>query len=157
MIILSIDSGIERTGYAIFENSKYVTSALIFTNKKRKTAERFQQIYLELEKIVKKFKPSVIVLEKLFFFKNQKTIVMVGQAQGVILLLAAQYHIEALFLTPPQIKQIVTGYGQSDKKNIQKMLRLSLGLSQELEQDDRADAIATAFAYCCMKKNLLDY
>ncbi len=145
MIILSIDSGIERTGYAIFENSKYVTSALIFTNKKRKTAERFQQIYLELEKIVKKFKPSVIVLEKLFFFKNQKTFIEVAQTQGIPLLLAGQKSIEVVFLTPLQIKEIITGYGRADKEAVQKMLRLELNL--KIKQDDEADAIACGYAY----------
>ena len=145
MIILSIDSGIERTGYAIFENSKYVTSALIFTNKKRKTAERFQQIYLELEKIVKKFKPSVIVLEKLFFFKNQKTFIRVAQAQGIVMLLAAQNKIKVEFLTPLQIKQIITGYGQADKKSVQKMIRLTTEI--DINQDDEADAVACGLAY----------
>ena len=145
MVILSIDSGIERTGYAIFENNKYVTSALIFTNKKGKTAERFQQIYLELEKIVKKFKPSVIVLEKLFFFKNQKTFIEVAQTQGIPLLLAGQKSIEVVFLTPLQIKEIVTGYGRADKEAVQKMLRLELNL--KIKQDDEADAIACGYAY----------
>ncbi len=145
MTILSIDSGIERTGYAIFKDKKYVTSALIKTSKSLSTEVRLEEIYSNLEKVFKKYKPDVMVLEQLLFFKNQKTFIRVAQAQGVVMLLAAQNKIKVEFLTPLQIKQIVTGYGQADKKSVQKMIKLTTEI--DIKQDDEADAVACGLAY----------
>jgi crossover junction endodeoxyribonuclease RuvC len=145
MTILSIDSGIERTGYAIFNDKKYVTSALIKTSKSLTTEKRLIEIYEKLVEIVKKYKPEVMILEQLLFFKNQKTFIRVAQAQGIVMLLAAQNNIKVEFLTPLQIKQIVTGYGQADKLAVQKMIKLTTGIV--LTQDDEADAVACGLAY----------
>ena len=145
MTIISIDSGIERTGYAIFKDKKYVTSALIKTLKNLPTEIRLKEIYLQLKKICNKYKPDVMVLEQLLFFKNQKTFIRVSQAQGIVMLLAAQNNIKVEFLTPLQIKQIVTGYGQADKKSVQKMIRLTTNI--DIKQDDEADAVACGLAY----------
>lgn len=145
MVVLSIDSGIESTGYAIFKNKKYVTSALIKTSKSLKTETRLMEIYLKLVEIVKKYKPEVMVLEQLLFFKNQKTFIRVAQAQGIAMLLAAQNMIKVEFLTPLQIKQIITGYGKADKKSVQKMIKLTTEIN--INQDDEADAVACGLAY----------
>ena len=123
MIVLALDSGIERTGYSLFEklsngttNIKYITSGLIQTSKSKTTEQRLAEIYEKLGKIVKAHKPDQIVVERLFFMKNQKTAISVSQAQGITLLLAGQSKVPVEFLTPLQIKQIITGYGQADKK-----------------------------------------
>lgn len=145
MTILSIDSGIERTGYAIFKDKKYVTSALIKTSKSLTTEKRLIEIYMKLIEIMKKYKPDIMVLEQLLFFKNQKTFIRVAQAQGIVMLLAAQNDIKVEFLTPLQIKQIVTGYGQADKMAVQKMIKLTTEI--DIKQDDEADAVACGLAY----------
>lgn len=145
MTILSIDSGIERTGYAIFKDKKYVTSALIKTSKSLSTEKRLIAIFNKLKEIMKKYNPDVMVLEQLLFFKNQKTFIRVAQAQGIVMLLAAQNKIKVEFLTPLQIKQIITGYGQADKKSVQKMIKLTTEI--EISQDDEADAVACGLAY----------
>jgi crossover junction endodeoxyribonuclease RuvC len=145
MIILSIDSGIERTGYAIFKDKKYVISALIKTSKTLVTEKRLNEIYSKLKNIIEKHKPDVVILEQLLFFKNQKTFIRVAQAQGIVMLLAAQNKIKIEFLTPLQIKQIVTGYGQADKKSVQKMIKLTTEI--DIKQDDEADAVACGLAY----------
>lgn len=157
MIILAIDSGIEKTGYAIFKDSKYITSGLIKTSKLTKKQKRLEDIYLKTQAIIKKYRPKIIILEQLFFFKNQKTAIGVSQTQGALLLLAAQHNINIEFLTPLQIKQIITGYGQADKKSVQKMVNLILKLphGKVLKQDDEADAVACGLAYCYLHKNLL--
>ena len=152
MIILSIDSGIEKTGYAIFRNKKYVISALIKTSKNNSTEIRLEEIYSQLKKVFEKFKPDMLVVEQLFFFKNQKTFIRVAQAQGIALLLAAQNNINVKFLTPLQVKQTVTGYGQADKKSIQKMIRLELQI--DIKQDDEADAIACGLAYIYLNRDI---
>ncbi len=150
MTILSIDSGIERTGYAIFKDKKYVTSALIKTSKSLTTENRLIEIYNKLIEVMKKYKPDVMILEQLLFFKNQKTFIRVAQAQGIVMLLAAENKIKVEFLTPLQIKQIVTGYGQADKKSVQKMIRLTTGIV--LTQDDEADAVACGLAYVFLNR-----
>lgn len=154
MIILAIDSGIEKTGYAIFKGKNYLTSALILTSKNESTEKRLVKIYSELKKIIQKYKPRTIILERLFFFKNQKTAINVAQAQGVALLIAAQNEIGIEFLTPLQIKEIITGFGRADKKAVQKMIRLETGIN--IKQDDEADAVACGLAYCHLHKNLLE-
>lgn len=163
MTILSIDSGIEKTGYAILNKEKsstgdprLITSGLIKTSKKLSVSKRLKIIFEELEKIIMKYKPESVVFEQLFFFHNQKTAIQVSQAQGAILLLCAQNNIEVEFLTPLQIKQIITGYGQSDKKAIQKMLKLTLNLTIPSNRDDEADAIACGLAYCYLNKKLVE-
>ncbi len=96
----------------------------------------------------------MIVLERLFFFRNQKTVITISQAQGVILLLAAQNNIPVEFLTPLQIKSIITGYGKADKKAVQKMISLTLKIP-DITQDDESDAVACGLAYCYLNKNLI--
>lgn len=162
MIILSLDSGIEKTGYAIFSKEKsstgdprLITSGLIKTSKKLSVSKRLKIIFDELEKIIKKHHPKLVIIEQLFFFHNQKTAIQVSQSQGAILLLCAQYNIDVEFLTPLQIKQIITGYGQSDKKAIQKMLKLTLNLTIHSSRDDEADAIACGLAYCYINRKLV--
>jgi len=159
MIILSIDSGIERTGYAFFDRDKkhenglrYINSGLVQTSKALKKETRLEEIYKNFEALIKKMKPELMVMEQLFFFKNVKTAISVAQAQGILLLLASQQKLPVHFLTPLQIKQIITGYGQSDKKSVQKMLRMTLHLTEELQQDDVADAIACGAAFCYLNR-----
>ncbi len=154
MVILSIDPGVEKTGYAIFKDGKYVKSGLIKTLKDFPLEKRIEQIYLNLKKIIEDYQPQKIILEQLFFFKNRKTIISVSQSQGTVLLLASQNSIKIEYLTPLQIKQIITGYGQADKKAIEKMLRLSTGISQ-LKEDDEVDAIACGLAYCYLNEKLV--
>ena len=160
MIILAIDSGFERTGYAVIEKSvssiQYLVSGLIKTSSKLSMAKRLEEIFTKLELIIKKEKPTVIAMEQIFFFKNQKTVIPVAQAQGIVLLLAAQHNLELEFLTPLQIKQIVTGYGHSDKIAVKKMVSLTLPkLDLKGMIDDEIDAIACGLAYCYLNKQLL--
>ena len=152
MIILSIDSGLEKTGFAVFQKGKneptYLTSGLIKTDNKKKTDRRVLEIYNRLNDVIKEYRPVSIVIERLFFFKNQKTVISVAQTQGVILLLASQNKISVEFLTPLQIKQTVTGYGLSDKKSVRKMIGLTLKIDKKIIEDDEIDAIACGLAYC---------
>jgi len=161
MLILAIDSGLNRTGFSLFEKNikyaqgyRYIASGLIETQKKLTIEQRLGQIYKRVSQIIKKYKPDLIVIERLFFFKNQKTAISVSQAQGVILLLAYQHYLKVEFLTPLQIKQIITGYGQADKKAVQKMLELILKTDRPIKQDDEADAVACGLAYCFQNEKI---
>ncbi len=158
-MILSIDPGFEKVGYAFFEKKgpdfSFVTSGLIKTKKTLAHEKRLLQIYEELSMLIRKHKPSSVVIEQLFFFKNQKTVISVAQAQGIIVLLAAQNKIPLTYLTPLQIKQTITGYGNADKKSVLKMIQIILKDKIVVEDDDQSDAIACGLAYCYLNRNLL--
>jgi len=89
-----------------------------------------------------------MVLESLYMFKNQKTVLKVSQAIGVIELAGAIHNLPIVRLTPLQIKQIVTGYGTADKQSVLKMIGLTLADKIVIKDDDQADAVACGLAYC---------
>mgnify|MGYP003729317379 CR=1 FL=1 len=159
MIILSIDPGIEKTGFALLKKTNsqkkfyFIESGLIKTKKKLSLEKRIFLIYESLKKIFQKYKPSVIVYEEIFFFKNRKTIIAISQMQGLILLLAAMNNIPVEKLSPLMIKQAVTGYGLADKKSIKRMVDQEIKLNKKIE-DDEYDAIACGLAYCYLNKKL---
>lgn len=164
MKILAIDSGLEKTGFAIFNKEassskkpyRFITSGLIKTSKTDLKEERFSLIYTKLGKIIQQEKPHLIILEQLFFYKNAKTVIDVAQSQGVIYLLAAQQQLPVITMTPLQIKEIITGYGRSDKDAVKKMLALTLGIELTKMEDDESDAIACGLAYCYLNEKLLE-
>jgi len=162
MILLSIDPGLEKTGFAIIDKAKkysdgydLILSGLIKTKSNQPRAERLRYIYEYLLKIIKKYKPEVIVMEELFFFKNQKTIISLSQSQGIILLLGAKNNISIETFSPLKIKQIVTGYGLADKKAVKKMIDLTVRLKTKPKDDDEYDAIACGLAYCFNNPKLI--
>lgn len=159
MKILAIDPGIEKVGYSIFDNTangsssfKYIASGLIKTSKTLAHEKRLQHIYLELKQLISDHTIDRIVMEQLFFFKNAKTVISVAQAQGVIELLSASLDKPLEYLTPLQIKEIITGYGRADKQAVRKMIDLSLKEEIKIEDDDQSDAIACGLAYCYLNK-----
>jgi len=157
MIILAFDPGIGRTGYALFKKkakeTAYISSGMIETAKTTEKKDRLLVIFNECEKIIKKHRPEIVVFEKLFFFKNQKTVISVAQAQGVIITVAAKNNLKVESLSPLQIKETVTGYGRADKKAIKKMIQITTKIKIDKMIDDEIDAIACGLAYCQLNKN----
>ncbi|MFH1225787.1 MAG: crossover junction endodeoxyribonuclease RuvC [bacterium] len=150
MIILGIDPGLADTGYGVLikdRELKYLTHGSIKTKAGLAMADRLRIIYRELKSIIKKYSPEVIAVEKLFFCKNVKTALAVGQARGVILLTASQATLQLEEYTPLQVKQAVVGYGNADKQQVQAMVKTILNLKKIPEPDDAADALAIAI--CC--------
>lgn len=154
MKILSIDPGFEKVGWAVFDKTgtsstdfTFITSDLIKTSKTLLHELRLKIIYETLNEIIKEHKIEHLVIEKLFFFKNKKTVLQVAQAVGVIELIAAQNKLPITRFTPLQIKESITGYGVADKKSVQKMIKLELGDSIRFKDDDESDAIACGLAY----------
>jgi len=156
MIILATDSGLEKTGYALFNKKRgdfsLIDCGLILTKRQCSLEKRLMTIYNQFKMIIKSHSPNLIILERLFFNTNQKTQVAIAQTQGVILFLAAKYNIKVQFLTPLQIKQAVTGYGRADKLQVGKMVKLLLDKEKLPKSDDVVDAIACGLAFCCIKK-----
>ncbi len=150
MVILGIDPGLEKTGYAFLSEKEgkiyKIESGVIYTEASLSPIERLKNIYLSLKSLVERKQPRLLVMEKLFFFKNKKTVIEVAQCQGVVMLLAAEFSLPVKTLTPLEIKKIVTGNGRADKKSVEKMLYLTLPLEKQKREDDETDAIACAYA-----------
>jgi crossover junction endodeoxyribonuclease RuvC len=104
-------------------------------------------IYDELSEVIKQNQPEIMSVEKLFFAQNVTTAMAVSQARGVVLLCGKQANLQIFEYTPLQIKQSLTGYGRADKKQIQEMVRVMLGLKDIPKPDDAADALAAALTH----------
>lgn len=152
MRILGIDPGTGILGFGVIEidgnnNAHLVDAGVIRTPVKEADAVRLLTIYEELVDIVSSTKPQIMSVEKLFFAQNVTTAMTVAQARGVVLLVGQQNGLELYEYTPLQIKQAITGYGRADKKQMQEMVRVILGLKEVPKPDDCADALAAAL--CC--------
>ncbi len=147
-IILGIDPGVADTGYGLVRCEANSFTALnygsIKTDKKLGLADRIFEIEKEVQKLIKKYRPDSISIEKLFFCNNAKTAFAVGQARGVILFAARDNNLPILEFTPLQVKMAVTGYGKAEKKQIQQMVKIILNLKEIPKPDDAADALAVA-------------
>lgn len=158
LTVIGIDPGIAITGFGIIkeENNslEHIHHGVIKTPTTISFIERLRQIDLELNYIIKQYQPDVFVCEQLYFAKNVKTALTVGQARGVIMLAAIKNNLEVFEFTPLQIKQALTGYGQATKKQIQEMVKLILGLKKNPTPDDAADALAIAITFLQSKNYL---
>ena len=147
-IILGLDPGIADTGVGIIKKEGNGLSCLFYTSIKTSAklplGDRLEILNLELDKLIKSYQPQVISIEELFFCKNVKTALVVGQARGVLLLTAKQNGLPVVEFTPLQVKQAVSSYGKAGKTQIQKMVKLLLNLSELPRPDDAADALAIA-------------
>lgn len=151
MRILGIDPGTGILGFGVIEAEKgkaqLVDAGVIRTPVKEDDAVRLLTIYEELTDIITQTKPQQMAVEKLFFAQNVTTAMTVAQARGVVLLCGMQNQLQIAEYTPLQIKQALTGYGRADKKQIQEMVRVILGLKDIPKPDDCADALAAAICH----------
>lgn len=156
MRILGIDPGFERLGVAVLEKSKtdkrerVVFSECFKTSSKLDFPERLCLIGEEIRNIIKEYKPEVLAIETLFLNTNQKTVMRVAEARGVVVYEASLAKLRVFEASPPQIKMATTGYGRSDKANIIKMVKMLVEIEENKTSDDELDAIAiaiTAFAH----------
>ena len=151
MKILGIDPGMAIVGYALVEvindNIELLTSGSIQTDKKLDDSKRLLEIYNDLSQIVEKYEPDCASVEQLFFFKNQKTIIPVAEARGVILTVLEKFGIPTYSYTPMEVKQVLTGYGRAEKKEVEQMVKLTLQTDNLPKLDDTVDAIAIAICH----------
>ena len=113
-------------------------------------AERLRQLQNQLNRVIKEYKPDILAIEKIYFFKNLKTIIPVSQAKGVVLLTAAKKKMPIFEFTPLQVKMMITGYGRAKKPVLQKKVKSLLKLKQIPKYDDAADALGVAI--CCARE-----
>ena len=152
MIIMGIDPGIAIVGYSIVEckgnNLKAIEYGCIKTGADMLLPDRLKTVYDELTQIIQTYNPEELAIEELFFNKNAKSVMKVGQARGVEILAAVNEGLNVYEYTPLQIKQAVTGYGRADKNQVQEMVKMLLNLKVKPKPDDVADALAVAICHC---------
>lgn len=156
MRIIGIDPGTGILGFGVIDaqggKTKLVDGGVIKTPVKQDDAIRLQTIFDELSEIITQHQPQQMVVEKLFFAQNVTTAMSVAQARGVVLLCGRQAGLEIHEYTPLQIKQALTGYGRAEKKQMQEMVRVMLGLRDVPKPDDCADALAAALMHASSLK-----
>ncbi len=148
-IIIGIDPGYGRIGYGIIEKDRvngWLPRAYgcIETPVNGVFVDRIADLHKQLVFLIKKYRPTRMAVEDLFFFKNAKTAIKVGQARGVILLTAVENNLPVDEFTPLQVKQAITGYGRAEKGQMQKMVAAILRVPKKIKSDDAADALAVA-------------
>ena len=150
MIILGIDPGYAIIGYGVIDTSTQdmvLDYGAITTPKEDSMPVRLEAIEGALKFLFDKYKPDVVAVEELFYFKNQKTVIQVAQARGVIILACQKYCGNIFEYTPLQIKQALTGHGRAEKAQVQYMVKAILGLNSIPKPDDAADALAVAICH----------
>jgi crossover junction endodeoxyribonuclease RuvC len=162
MRILGIDPGFERVGIAILEKNPGENKERVLFSECFKTSvllpfpERLKLIGKRIEDIIREYEPKVLAIEKLFFTTNQKTVMNVSEARGVILYEAIKNNLEIFESSPPQIKTAVTGYGKASKDDVIKMVKMLVKIEKKdnkKESDDELDAIAIALtAFAILRK-----
>lgn len=156
MRIIGIDPGTGILGFGVIEvldgKMKMIDAGVVTTPAHTPLDERLEDIFDSLTEIIKSTKPDVMSIEKLFFAQNVTTAMSVSHARGVAMLAGRKGGLPIHEYTPLQIKQTITGYGKADKKQIQEMVRVQLGLKDVPKPDDCADALAAAITYYCMSR-----
>ena len=151
MLALGIDPGTATTGYGLVQDQDgsltVVDYGVILTASELEMPERLLELFRQLNKIILLHRPESSAVEKLFFQKNVRTALSVGQARGVILLALAEARLPVYEYTPLEVKQAVAGYGGADKNQVQQMVRALLGLKEVPQPDDAADALAVAICH----------
>jgi crossover junction endodeoxyribonuclease RuvC len=152
MYVLGVDPGLSNLGWAVIEDSdppKLIDFGLIITDKNIKEEERLSIIYRNLKEIYNKYSPIYTVIENIYFKKNIKTAIKIGEVKGIILLTAYENNSSVFELNPSNVKLYFTGYGGSDKSNMKKMVKILYKI--DINEDDTVDAIALATSFINLK------
>lgn len=151
MFVLGVDPGLATTGYGLVRETEdglqAVAYGVVTTCAKDTLPERLQQLYKELSTLLQTHRPDEGAVEELFFSRNVRTAMSVGQARGVVLLAMADAGLPVTDYTPLTIKQAVSGFGGADKAQMQTMVRMLLRLESLPRPDDAADALAVAICH----------
>ena len=151
MRILGIDPGYATIGYGIVEYDNFrfktISYGAITTTPDKKFADRLNDIFDDINTLIKTYNPDCLSIEKLYFYTNTTTAIDVAQARGVILLAANKADIDIFEYTPLQVKQSITGYGRAEKHQVMEMVKNLLQLNAIPKPDDTADALALAICH----------
>ena len=157
MRIIGIDPGTGILGFGVVEfagsqKPKLIDAGVVTTPAHTPLDQRLLDIFNSLTEVIAVTKPDAMSIEKLFFAQNITTAISVSHARGVAMLAGARANLAIHEYTPLQIKQTLTGYGRADKKQVQEMVRVHLGLKTAPKPDDCADALAAAITHDLMTR-----
>lgn len=156
MIVLGVDPGSVRVGYGLIEKKaaglNFIEAGLLKISSMDKN-QRLVELEGSFLKLLKKRRPDLIVLEKIYFVKNLKTAVEVAQSRGVLTLLAAKHKIPILEYSPLEIKAGVVGHGSADKKMVASAVAKILKIKNLKAVDDATDALAAAIIGAGSREN----
>lgn len=151
MFVLGIDPGLSRCGYGALDvgadGLHAVAAGVLSTPTYASLPERLGQLHGDLELLIEELHPDVVAVERVFFQSNVRTAMSVGQASGLALALAQRAGCEVVQYTPTEVKSAVTGYGNADKAQVQRMVQAQLKLATVPEPADAADALALALCH----------
>jgi len=150
MRILGVDPGTINLGYGVVDGEEemhMVDCGVINLPARVPMEERLRSLYDELSKIIAKHKPSEVAIEEPFIGHNVRSAFAVGRAQAIAILAAINQGLPIYYYSPAKVKQQITNYGQSDKQQVQEMVRIQLRLPQLALPTDAADALAVAICH----------
>lgn len=151
MRVLGIDPGSNITGYGIIEKNGRALNTLkwgaIRTKQNQSFPDKLKKIYDDLSEVIKTYKPSIAAIENIFFAKNARSALKLGQVRGATILAAKNSGLAIAEYTPLEIKLSITGYGRAEKKQVQFMVTKLLGLKEDPKPLDSSDALAVAICH----------
>ena len=151
MLILGVDPGIVKTGYGLIGiNNNTITLidyGVISPNSKDTISGRLLSIYSDVEELINNFKPSIFSIEDVFYAKNFKSAMLLGQARAVAILCAEKYSIPIFEYSAKKVKQSITGNGNSSKEQVQYMVKKMLKIKNDMMPVDSSDALAIALCH----------
>ncbi len=151
MFVLGIDPGLTTAGYGVIEASgpetRVVAAGVIRTSPDDSIEVRLREIYRDLTDLIAEYRPAEAAIEEVFVNRNLRTATSVGRASGVALLAMAEAGLPVAEYTPSAVKMALCGNGRADKRQVQRVVALRLGLDGILEPPDAADALAVALCH----------
>lgn len=150
MRILGVDPGTVNLGYGVIdgeEDMHMVDCGVVNVSARLPIEKRLRSLYAELSKIITRHKPSEVAIEEPFIGHNVRTAFAIGKAQAIAILAAANKGLPIYYYSPAKVKKQITSYGQSNKEQVQEMVRIQLGLSEPPQPSDAADALAVAMCH----------
>lgn len=161
MRVIGIDPGIAITGIGVLDELPdgslcCYEYSVIRTSAGLEDPARLHSVFLKIQEVIKLVKPQEAAVERLFFQKNVKTAMQVGQARGVVILALEMAGIPIREYTPMEVKQAITGYGKAEKVQVQTMVKALLNLESIPKPDDAADALAIAICHINSRRSGVD-
>ncbi len=148
---IGIDPGLAMTGFGVVETLRHGGKACdwgaIRTESTSSVPHRLKTIYLELNEVLAKWNPDLLVVEEVFVLKQfPMAAVRLGEVRGVIYLAAQERNIPVLEMKPTEVKSALTGSGRADKEQIKRAIRQILRIEMGLNSSHAGDALALAVA-----------
>ncbi|MEC8998779.1 MAG: crossover junction endodeoxyribonuclease RuvC [Actinomycetota bacterium] len=151
MFVLGIDPGLTRCGYGVVQRAgrrlEAVAAGVVRTDPSADLAVRLADVHREVRALIDEYRPDEVAVERVLFQVNVRTAMQTGQASGVVMAAAAGASVPVTLYSPNEVKEAVAGWGGADKEQVERMVRIQLGIDSPLRPTDAADAVAVALCH----------